>query len=74
MKRHLQELVEIYGQQNLVSLVNQKGYEKPIKEAYEKYMAMVSQVVHQLLSYETNKICVSDGPTDCEIRPFRFPS
>jgi len=37
MKLHLQELVEIYGQQNLVSLVNQKGYEKPIKEAFEKY-------------------------------------
>ncbi len=41
MRLHLQELVEIYGQQNLVSLVNQKGYEKPIKEAFEKYAQMV---------------------------------
>lgn len=41
MKLHLQELVQIYGQQNLVSLVNQKGHEKPVKEAFEKYVQMV---------------------------------
>ena len=42
MRRHLQEQVDIYGQHNLVNLVNQKGHEKPIKEAYEKYFAEVS--------------------------------
>lgn len=39
MRRHLQEQVDKYGEQALVSLVNQKGYEKPVKEAYERFMA-----------------------------------
>ncbi|KAG6817615.1 hypothetical protein H0H87_006243 [Tephrocybe sp. NHM501043] len=38
MKAHLQEQVSIYGNQYLVSLVNHKGYEKPVKEAYERYV------------------------------------
>jgi hypothetical protein len=41
MKRHLQEQVDTYGKQALVNLVNQKGYEKPVKEAYERYVAEV---------------------------------
>ncbi|GAA98455.1 uncharacterized protein L969DRAFT_61487 [Mixia osmundae IAM 14324] len=35
-KKHFDEQVEIYGDQFLVSLVNQKGYERPVKEGYEK--------------------------------------
>jgi hypothetical protein len=41
MRLHLQEQVALYGDQNLVNLVNHKGYEQPIKEAYEKYVAQV---------------------------------
>jgi hypothetical protein len=41
-RRHLQEQVSLYGDQNLVNLVDQKGYEKPVKEAYERYAAKVS--------------------------------
>jgi hypothetical protein len=41
MRLHLQEQVALYGGQNLVSLVNHNGYEQPIKEAYEKYVAQV---------------------------------
>lgn len=41
MRLHLQEQVALYGEQNLVSLVNHKGYEQPIKDAYEKYVAQV---------------------------------
>jgi phosphatidylinositol 4-phosphatase len=41
MRRHLQEQVSIYGKQNLVSLVNRKGREKPINDAYELYVAQV---------------------------------
>ena len=41
MRKHLQELVSIYGDQALVNLVNQKGYEQPIKDAYERFLAEV---------------------------------
>jgi hypothetical protein len=41
MRRHLQEQVSIYGDQALVNLVNQKGHENPVKEAYERYVAQV---------------------------------
>ncbi|KAJ7139757.1 SacI homology domain-containing protein [Mycena epipterygia] len=41
MRRHLQEQVATYGEQALVNLVNRKGHEQPVKEAYERYMAQV---------------------------------
>lgn len=41
-RRHLQEQVSLYGDQSLVNLVDQQGYEKPVKEAYERYLAKVS--------------------------------
>lgn len=41
MQLHLQEQIEIYGEQALVNLVNQKGHEKPVKDAYERYIAKV---------------------------------
>ena len=41
MRRHLQEQVDTYGKQALVNLVNQKGYEKPVKEVYERFVAEV---------------------------------
>ncbi|EIM83491.1 uncharacterized protein STEHIDRAFT_149001 [Stereum hirsutum FP-91666 SS1] len=39
VRRHLQEQVALYGEQTLVNLVDQKGHEKPVKEAYERYVA-----------------------------------
>jgi len=41
MRRHFQEQVDTYGNQTLVNLVNQKGYEKPVKEAFERFVAEV---------------------------------
>ncbi|KAJ7693664.1 SacI homology domain-containing protein [Mycena rosella] len=41
-RRHLQEQVSTYGEQALVSLVNRKGYEQPVKEAYERYVQQVN--------------------------------
>lgn len=38
---HFTNLKKIYGQQSLVNLVNQKGYEKPVKEAYERQITEV---------------------------------
>ena len=35
-KRHFDTQVKIYGDQYLVNLVNKGGYEKPVKEAYER--------------------------------------
>ncbi|KDE05665.1 hypothetical protein MVLG_04036 [Microbotryum lychnidis-dioicae p1A1 Lamole] len=36
LKRHFDTQIDLYGDQYLVNLVNQKGYEKPVKEAYER--------------------------------------
>jgi hypothetical protein len=44
MALHLKEQVLIYGQQNLVSLVNSAGYEKPIKDAYERHISQVCTI------------------------------
>ena len=41
MKMHLQEQVSKYGSQVLVNLINQKGHEKPVKDAYERYLSQV---------------------------------
>ncbi|KAJ7356993.1 SacI homology domain-containing protein [Mycena albidolilacea] len=42
MRKHLQEQVSIYGDQALVNLVNRKGHEQPVKEAYERYVAQLN--------------------------------
>ncbi|KAI0735477.1 SacI homology domain-containing protein [Earliella scabrosa] len=39
LRAHLQDNLNLYGSQSLVNLVNHKGHEKPVKEAFEKYMA-----------------------------------
>ncbi|WVR08761.1 hypothetical protein IAU60_005819 [Kwoniella sp. DSM 27419] len=41
-KTHLHSLIDIYGHVHLVNLVNQKGHEQPVKEAFEKYMQLAS--------------------------------
>ena len=46
MRAHLQELVDIYGESSCVSLVNQKGHELPIKEAFEKYIRKAGHLDH----------------------------
>lgn len=40
-KAHFEEQVRIYGDNYLVNLVNQKGREKPIKEAYQNIVDML---------------------------------
>jgi hypothetical protein len=41
MKLHLQDQVSQYGSQSLINLVNQKGREQPVKEAYESAVSKV---------------------------------
>ncbi|KAJ7655198.1 SacI homology domain-containing protein [Mycena polygramma] len=42
MRKHLEEQVSIYGDQVLVNLVNKKGHEQPVKEAFERYIAQLN--------------------------------
>ena len=44
MRAHLQELVKIYGPQDIVNLVNHKGHEGPIKNAFEKFVQQACSV------------------------------
>jgi phosphatidylinositol 4-phosphatase len=44
MRMHLKEQVSKYGDQVLVNLINQKGYERPVKDAYERYVAQVGDL------------------------------
>ncbi|KAH0590337.1 hypothetical protein H2248_000494 [Termitomyces sp. 'cryptogamus'] len=55
MKTHLQELISIYGNQYLVNLVNRKGYEKPVKDAYERYVTELnmSNVRYEYFDFHT---------------------
>ena len=45
--KHFEQQVAIYGDQYLVNLVNQKGYEQPVKEAFERAVeVMANSHVH----------------------------
>ncbi|KAL0576576.1 Phosphoinositide phosphatase sac1 [Marasmius crinis-equi] len=54
-KTHLLALNAIYGDQTLVNLVNHKGYEKPVKEAYERVIEQLNlpQVRYQYFDFHT---------------------
>lgn len=41
MRAHLQENETLYGRHTLINLVNHKGHEQPVKEAFEKYFEQV---------------------------------
>lgn len=71
MRTHLTEQNKVYGNQSLVNLVNQKGHEKPVKEAYERYVAEVCML---LMLYYMLLIHVLAGPTWSQVSIFRLPS
>ncbi|KIJ68632.1 hypothetical protein HYDPIDRAFT_24893 [Hydnomerulius pinastri MD-312] len=52
MRLHLQEQVSLYGEQSLVNLVNQKGYEQPVKEAYEHTFSQGTQMEIPEVKYQ----------------------
>ena len=60
-KKHLTDLVKQYGEQTLVNLVDHKGYERPVKEAYEKSFSQVetrtgtSHIVENLIFYDSSR-------------------
>lgn len=47
-EKHITQQVKTYGKNYLVNLVNQKGYEKPVKDAYED---AVKKLDHPLVDY-----------------------
>jgi len=53
MRLHFQDQVSNYGEQSLVNLVNQKGHEKPVKDAYERALAQVEmpEVTYQYFDF-----------------------
>ncbi|ESK98224.1 phosphoinositide phosphatase [Moniliophthora roreri MCA 2997] len=55
VKMHLLEQNAIYGLQTLVNLVNHKGHERPVKEAYERHVEQLNlpQVRYQYFDFHT---------------------
>ncbi|OBA19840.1 hypothetical protein METBIDRAFT_45575 [Metschnikowia bicuspidata var. bicuspidata NRRL YB-4993] len=49
--KHFKEQVELYGDNFLVNLVNQSGYEKPVKTAYEKAVDTLPQTLANHVKY-----------------------
>ncbi|CDR45950.1 CYFA0S20e02190g1_1 [Cyberlindnera fabianii] len=41
-KKHFDQQIELYGENYLVNLVNQKGYELPVKNAYENIVSAIN--------------------------------
>lgn len=41
-------MVTLYGEQRLVNLINHKGHEKPVKDAYERYVSEVRMASLQM--------------------------
>jgi hypothetical protein len=62
MSKHLITQNKTYGHQSLVNLVNQKGHEKPIKEAYERYVAEVSKALFNQDVTFNHFVCPAEPP------------
>jgi hypothetical protein len=71
MSKHLITQNKTYGHHTLVNLINQKGHEKPIKEAYERYVMEVSKA---LLNQDVaiNHFSVQLDLADVQYRYFDF--
>ncbi|KAI5963659.1 SAC1 [Candida pseudojiufengensis] len=50
-EKHFNQQVELYGDNYLVNLVNQNGYEKPVKLAYENAINNLPQQLKQHIHY-----------------------
>lgn len=49
--RHFDEQVRFYGENYLVNLVNQSGYEKPVKDAYEEAVRLLPEPLAEHVKY-----------------------
>ena len=64
--------MNLYGEQSLVNLINHKGHEKPVKDAFEKYMA---EVWHTAIARPRNPVerCILGQHAESQIRILRLP-
>ncbi|KAN0066273.1 Phosphoinositide phosphatase sac1 [Thecaphora frezii] len=56
-RRHFEDQVARYGDVYLVNLVNQKGYEKPVKEAYERVVDQLNNPQVHYTYYDFHHEC-----------------
>ncbi|XP_042563012.1 phosphatidylinositol-3-phosphatase SAC1-A [Clupea harengus] len=56
-KRHFESQVLIYGKQVLLNLVNQKGSEKPLEEAFAKMVDSMDNVLIRYVAFDFHKEC-----------------
>lgn len=54
---HFQQQTELYGDNYLVNLVNQKGYEKPVKDAYERAIEKLNNSKVHYTYYDFHHEC-----------------
>lgn len=57
LRRHFDQQVSLYGDQFLVNLVNSSGYEKPVKEAYERALAALGNERVHYTYFDFHKEC-----------------
>ncbi|KAG8824745.1 hypothetical protein FRC19_001165 [Serendipita sp. 401] len=57
LRLHLEEQVALYGSQSLVNLVNSKGHEQQVKEAYERNVKTVALPSVQYHHFDFHKEC-----------------
>lgn len=55
--KHMQAQVAAYGKNYLVNLVNQKGYEKPVKEAFEQAVKVLDHPLIQYTYFDFHSEC-----------------
>ncbi|ODQ77515.1 hypothetical protein BABINDRAFT_15493 [Babjeviella inositovora NRRL Y-12698] len=56
-KKHFQEQTQLYGKNYLVNLVDQEGYELPVKEAYEDVVALLGDARLQYIYFDFHHEC-----------------
>lgn len=56
-KKHFKQQQELYGINYLVNLVNQKGYELPIKEAYENAVEVINDPKLKYIYFDFHHEC-----------------
>lgn len=57
LRKHMSEQVALYGKNYLVNLVNQEGYERPVKEAYERAVEALGNPLVQYLYFDFHHQC-----------------
>ncbi|GMK56462.1 hypothetical protein CspeluHIS016_0303020 [Cutaneotrichosporon spelunceum] len=63
-RQHMHQLIDTYGNVHSINLVNQKGYEKPVKEAFETVVNVANNSDHKLA--EQTKYIYWDFHTECK--------